>query len=127
MKRCISYLDTVTFYKVYSGGYGASKLVESSGEVNCLFSQSTGYGHSNNQDFINSDAICYPDPENQFLIDNNYRLEGMYILAPFFDVDNEYGWYKVTKVTVNRDLLIENKVGNIELALKKTSKLGMVS
>lgn len=126
MKK-ICYLDTVTFYKVYSGGYGASKLVETSGEVDCLFSQSTGYGHSSNQDYIDSDAICYPNPQNAFLLANNYRLEGMYVLAPFFDVSNEYGWYKVTKVTINKDLLIENKVGNIELELKKTSKLDMVS
>ena len=126
MKK-ICYLDTVTFYKVYSGGYGSSKLVETSGDVNCLFIQNTGYGHSTNQDYINSDAVCYPDPENAFLINNHYRLEGMYILAPFFDVSNEYGWYKVTSVNVNRDLLIMDKVGNIELTLKKTAKLPMVS
>ena len=123
----IAYLDTVTFYKVYSNGYGPSKLVETSGEVNCLFLQGTGYGHSNNQDYITADAICYPDPQSAFLLTNNYRLEGMYVLAPFFDISNDYGWYKVTSVVVNKDILIHNLVGNIELTLKKTAKLPMVS
>ena len=122
----INYYDTVTFYKVTSNGYG-SKLIESSDDVACLFLQNTGFGHSNNQDFINADAICYPDPENIFLVDNHFRLEGMYVLAPMFDANNDDGWYKITAVTVNKDILLQNMVGNIELALKKTAKLNLVS
>jgi len=123
----INYYDTVTLYKVTTGGYGGTKIVSSSDDVACLFLQNTGFNHSTNQDFINSDAICYPDPENSFLIDNHYRLEGMYILAPMFDADDDDGWYKITAVTVNKNILLENKVGNIELALKKTAKLNLVS
>lgn len=123
----ISYYDTVTFYKVTSGGYGANKLIESSDDVSCLFLQNTGFGHSNNQDFIDADAICYPDPESLFITVNYFRLEGMYVLAPMFDAGDDNGWYKVTAVTVNKDILLENQVGNIELALKKTARLRLVS
>lgn len=123
----ISYFDTVTFYKVSGGGYSSSKVVESSDDVACLFLQNTGFNRTSNQEAINSDAICYPDPENTFLIANHYRLEGMYVLAPMFSVDDVDGWYKVESVTINKDILLENKVGNIVLGLKKTAKLSLVS
>jgi len=123
----ISYFDTVTIYKVSSGGYSNSKVVESSDDVACLFLQNTGFNRNNHQEAVSSDAICYPDPENTFLINNHYRLEGMYVLAPFFNADDEDGWYKVESVTINKDILLENKVGNIVLGLKKTAKLNLVS
>lgn len=122
----LNYCDTATFYKVEGNGYN-KKIVTSSSEVACLFSQSVGYGHSNNQDFADSDSICYPDPCNAFILANKLRLEGMYVLAPLFDASDDDGWYKITSVTVNKDLLLQNQVGNIELALKKTKKLDLVS
>ena len=123
----LTYFDTATFYKVSSGGYGNSKSVQSSDEVPCLFLQNTGFNNTNHQESVNSDAICYPDPQSEFLLDNNYRLEGMYVLAPLFDASDDQGWYKIVSVTVNKDILLENQVGNIVLGLKKTAKLNLIS
>lgn len=123
----LTYFDIATFYKVNSNGYGNTKSVSSSDDVPCLFLQNTGFNNSNHQEIINSDAICYPDPQNSFLLTNNYRLEGMYILAPFFNASDNKGWYKIVSVTINKDILLENQVGNIVLGLKKTTKLNLIS
>ncbi len=122
----IDYYDVVTFYKVGNGGYG-NKMLLSSDDVACLFLQNTGLIHATNADNITADAVCYPDPKSSFLGDNNYRLEGMYVLAPFHDVNDDDAWYKVESVNINKDILINNLVGNIELTLKKTSKLNLIS
>lgn len=121
----ITYFDTATFYKVSKGGYG-NHLITGSDDVACLFLQNKGFNHTSNQDFINADAICYPDPESDFLINNNYNLQGMYFLAPNC-LSTSDNWYLITSVTINRDILIENQIGNIELTLKKTAKIDLVS
>lgn len=121
------YPDTATFVKVSSGGYSNNKVVVSQDCVPVIFLQNTGYTRSNNQDGVDSDAVCFPDPFDPFVTDNHYRLEGMYILAPFFDASDEEGWYKVTRVTVNRDHLLNNQVRNVEILLKKTSRIPGVS
>ena len=53
-----------------------------------------------------------------FLTENNYRLEGMYVLAPLFDVNSNDGWYKITNVRINRNHLLATNIDNIELLLK---------
>ena len=123
----LSYQDTATFYKVTSSGYGNTKVVEEVDDIPVIFLQGTGFIRSNNQEQIDSDAICYPDPTHSFVVSNHMRLEGMYILAPLFSVDSEDGWYKVTKCIINRDHLLGNEIDNIQLLLKKTTRLPNVS
>lgn len=123
----LNYQDTATFYKVTSSGYANAKTVSENEDVPVIFLQSIGFTRINSQELITSDAICYPDPENAFIQDNYMRLEGMYILAPLFDVSNEQGWFKVINCIVNRDHLLGNEIDNIQLILKKTSKLINVS
>ena len=65
MKK-LCYLDTVTFYKVYSGGYGSSKLVETSGEVNCLLYKILVMVILPIKIISTPMLVCYPDPENEF-------------------------------------------------------------
>ena len=123
----LTYLDEATFVKVTTTGYGNNKVVQDQEVVPVIFLQSTGFAHVNNQDAITADAICYPDPENAFIIENANRLEGMYLLAPFFDGSNDEGWYKIESVSVNRDHLLTNTIDNIQCLLKKTRKISNVS
>lgn len=121
------YPDTATFVKVSSGGYSNSKTMESQDDVPVIFIQNTIFERANYQDATDSDATCFPDPTNDFVVNNHNRLEGMYILAPLFDASDDEGWYKIERVTVNRDHLLENEIDNIELSLRKARPIAGVS
>lgn len=123
----LEYKDTATFVTVSSNGYANSKVIEGQFSVPCIFLQSTGFVHGNNQDAITADAICYPDPTNYFVLENFYRLEGMYIIEPLYDGSDDESWYKIENVYVNRDHLLDNIIDNVQLLLKKTEKINGVS
>lgn len=125
--RLFEYQDSATFVKVSSSGYSNNKSVEEQSDVSVVFIQSTGFNRSSFRDNVTADATCFPDPENTFILANHDRLEGMYILAPLFGINDDEGWYKVISVAVNRDHLLSNQIDNIELRLKKTRKIGGVS
>jgi hypothetical protein len=123
----LNYQDSVTFVVVESGGYRGGKEMISQHDVNCIFIQSIGFVQAGFQESLDADAICYPDPENEFVMDNSNRLEGMYVKAPLFDVNEDEAWYKVETVRVNRDHLLTNNIDNVELLLKKTRPIQGVS
>lgn len=123
----LNYQDVATFVKVSSGGYGNDKTVTQQIDIPVIFLQNTQASHSRFQDSIESDAICYVDPFNSFVINNYNRLEGMYILQPLFGSADSQSWYKIISVTVNRDHLLGNEIDNIELRLKKTTPIAGVS
>lgn len=125
--RLLDYLDTATFFDAEPSGYGNDKTVNSQASVPVIFVQNTGFSRANFQESVSGDAICWPDPENEFIVANHNRLEGMYILAPLFGVDDEDGWYKVIGVSVNRDHLLTNTIDNVELTLKKSRRITGVS
>lgn len=116
------YINKLTFVYVQSDKYGNNKILEEYDGVNCIFLQNTGFLRASFQENTESDAICFPDPCTEFIRDHKSRLEGMYILAPFEDIDNDEAWYKVTSVTINKAHLLDDMVDNIELLLKKTRK-----
>ena len=123
----LGYPDTATFVEVSAGGYSTTKTVVEQDCVPVIFLQNTGYTRTNSQDGVDSDAVCFPDPTDTFIVSHHYRLEGMYILAPLFDASDADGWYKVTKVSIHRDHLLGNQINNIELQLKKTSPVPGIS
>jgi len=121
------YNDTATFVEVRSNGYASSKVKYQQFDCAVIFVQSTNFRHANNQDQIDADAICYPDPSNSFIQALANRLEGLYILMPLFGASDDQSWYKVTRATVNRDHLLTNTIDNIELLLKKSENIPGVS
>ena len=123
----LEYRDSATFVIVNSTGYGNNKIIEEEETVSCIFLQNTAFSHSNFRDNIESDAICYPDPTNDFILENYYRLEGMYIKINMFGSTNDISWYKIENVSVNRNHLLGEEVDNIELNLKKTRPIPTVS
>lgn len=123
----LEYKDTVTIVSVSSAGYSSNKTVVSQEEISCTFLQDTSFIRTNFRDDLDSDAVIYPDPKSDFVLDNFNRLEGMYILAPLFGAANADSWYKITQVTVNRDHLLNNRIDNIECLLKKTRAIDGVS
>ena len=123
----ICYQDTATFVKVSSGGYGNDKTVTQQIDIPVVFIQNTQLNHARFQDSIDSDAICFVDPNDPFVIENYHRLEGMYILEPLFGAGDDASWYKIIDVTTNRDHLLGNMTDNVELKLKKTRPIAGVS
>lgn len=121
------YPDTATFVEAKSTGYSGSKVMYQQFEAAVIFIQSTAFVHGNYRDNIDADAICYPDPNNEFIQALANRLEGLYILMPLFGAADNPSWYKVTQATVNRDHLLTNSIDNIELQLKKAEPIPGVS
>ncbi len=123
----MKYRDTVELYSIVSDGYANTKSSLMESEVKAIFLQSVGYEHQGNRDGVITDAICYLDPDNPFVINNHYRLEGMYLKAVMFGSDEVESWYKIENVAVNRDHLLCNRIDNVECALKKTRPLETIS
>lgn len=124
----LNYQDIATFVKVTSsGGYRGSKTMVEQDTVPVIFVQATGFVNAGYQENVDADAICWCDPTNDFVVNNFNRLEGVYILAPLYGVDDADAWYKVESVVVNRDHLLNNEIDNIELRLKKSEAPAGVS
>lgn len=127
MTLVLNYPDTATFVKVEASGYANNKGSVQQVDVPVIFIQSTGFVRAGFQENVDADAICFPDFNNGFIVDNHNRLEGMYVREPLFGEPNDGSWYKITQVTVNRDHLLGNTIDNIELLLKKTRPIPQVS
>lgn len=127
MKFNLKYKDIATFAIAESGDYRGSKIVTEQHDVKCIFIQSINFQSSGFQEVRDADAIIFPNPKDAFILDNYYRLEGMYVVMPLFDSSDGVSWYRITSVTVNRDHLLSNKTDNIECLLKKVDAIATVS
>jgi hypothetical protein len=124
----IDYKDSIQLIKpiLKSGGY-SSEMVGEVETVSALFIENTGFSHAANRSNIDSDAECYVDPRNEFVVENSYRLEGFYVISNPFNADEDEAWYKVVTVRVGQDKLLSNQVDNVLLFLKKTTEIPYVS
>lgn len=107
-------------------GYG-TEIVNEIVDVNGLFISDTGWQHGNFQTGTIADAEVYLDPENEFVVENAYRLEGMYIVSDRFGEDDNLAWYRIIQVIVGEDKLLDNRIDNVNCQLKKSSEVPNVS
>lgn len=119
---CIQYDDVVTIGFEGVGAYGDNSQIVEQAEVPAAIDMNTGYSHNANQTAIESDAVAFVDPANEFISDNFYRLEEALVKISLFGTPDKMAWYKVTDVTVSRDTQLCNEIDNIELSLKKTAQ-----
>lgn len=126
MSVCLDYKDNVRLVATDVDGYG-SETVGEEATVGALFGQNTGWSHGSNQTAVTSDAFCYIDPSDEFVVDHFNRLEGMLVVAQLFGVGFADAWYRITDVSVGRDSLLCNQIDNILLGLKKTTGIAGVS
>lgn len=110
--------DTATLYKVRKNGYG-NDIPQDGVDVPAIYEQSTGAGHGASQDFVSSDGVLFLPPNNEFLIDNGYRLEGMVAKINVFGYEGSEQYFKIVTVRPMRDTLIGNKVRHVECDLEK--------
>lgn len=119
-------VDTVKLATTTTDGYG-DKTVTVLTDVKSLFVQRTSVDHNTNAEGVQSSAVVYLDPKNQIVLDNAYRLEGMYIIAQPFGQSQNESWYKILDVNVGQRKLLNNVVENIHCTLVKTAGLAYVS
>lgn len=124
----LDYKDTVSIVKTSlgSGGY-ATRVIDEIIEVPALFLANTGWAHGGNQAAVTSDAQVYLDPENEFVLNNYMRLEGMRLIYNKFGEDEEDSWYLIESVIIGEDKLLGNQVDNVQCTLKKTTAVDYVS
>lgn len=128
MGELLDYKDSIQIVKTMLGTDGyATQGIDEIADVNALFIVNTGWQHGNHQTAVISDAEVYLDPENDFVLDNFERLEGMLIIAnPLGDAENQ-AWYRITSVIVGQDKLLGNEIDNVNCQLKKTKRIEYVS
>lgn len=119
-------IDTVKLAQTSSDMYG-DLTVEVLSDVQCLFIQRTSVEQSDNAIGVTSDATIYLDPTNQVVLDNSYRLEGMYIIAQPFGQSQTESWYQISGVQVGQRKLLNNAIDNIHCELVKVAGLAYVS
>lgn len=124
----LEYKDTIQLVVpiLASDGFGG-QIVGEIEDVNALFIANTGQTHGNFQTNVISDAEVYLDHENEFVLNNFNRLEGMLVIANPFGEDEDQAWYLITDVITGQDKLLDNQVDNINCQLKKTKPLAYVS
>ena len=124
----LTYKDSVTLVKpvLPLDGY-TTEIVGETAVVPCLLISNTRYTHNSNRNEIQSDAEVYIDPENQFVIDNVNRLEGMMVIADRFGSDDAQSWYRIITVRVGEDKLLTDTIDNILCFLKKSTEIPYVS
>lgn len=120
MYPTLNFNETVTIYPVTHNDYGKDVLGDGE-EMLGMFEQTTGFEHSNNQDAVTGTSRVYLPPDNDFIIDHHYRLEGMVIKVNPFDAEDADQYFRIVSVTPGRDILRSNKVRHIECELSKTT------
>jgi hypothetical protein len=122
----IQYSDTATLVKATVDEYGTERIEETA-DVPCIIELNTGYLHFDNQDAVNSDAVVFVDPEDEFVQDNFFRLEEMMVIITKYGSPQSEAWYKVTSVGVNTDHQLSNRIDNVQLNLKKTTEIEAIT
>jgi len=117
--------DIVKLATTAVDGYGDREVTVLT-DVASLFIQKTSMRHANNADAVIADATVYLDPQNPVVLDNMYRLEGMYIIAQPFGQTDEESWYRIVEVSVGQRKLLNNAVDNIYCHLEKVAGLAYV-
>lgn len=118
MKK-ILLLDTVKIVNTAVNGYGDAVALDSA-DVKAAFFQGMAIGRANNTDLLDTyDAHCYVDETDPFVVDNAFRLEGMYVLANLYGYPDEKSWYKIRDVKLGVTKIIDNVVNNCHLFLDK--------
>lgn len=118
----ICYKDPIILIETAQDGYGDNTIKN---QINLLglFVQGNSQSNINHTEMLGTDAHVYLDISNDFVIENAYRLEGMYIVANIFNGIEQESWYKIARVKVGQRKLLANNVDNVHCFLTKSEPL----
>ena len=115
--------DTVRIMNSAVDGYGDAIVLEES-VVKGAFFQGTSTKRSGQTDMLEAyDAHCYVDETDPFVVENGYRLEGMYLVCDLYSFNQDECWYRIADVKLGIDKLMDNKVNNCHCFLQKCEPL----
>ena len=115
--------DTVTIVNTAVDGFGDTVILERA-DVAGAFFQGTATSYDNDTDLIETyDAHCYVDETNPFVVENGFRLEGMYLVASLYGYPAAKSWYKIKDVKLGVTKILDNVVNNCHCFLQKCEPL----
>lgn len=122
MNLLLEYKDPVLLIDTAQDEYGDNSISHIE-HLNGLFRLGMSQSEVNYVEGLSTDAHIYLDIENPFVIQNAYRLEGMYIVANLQGGKENQAWYKISSVTLGQRKLLDNDYNNIHCRLTKCSAL----
>lgn len=124
MNLLLEYKDPVLLIETGQDGYGDNTVIHVE-HLNGLFRLGASQGEANYVEGLSTDAHIYLDIENQFVRENAFRLEGMYIVANLHGGKENQAWYKISSCILGQRKLLDNDVNNIHCRLTKCSALDL--
>lgn len=114
----LCFKDTVNIFKVRKDEYG-NDVPQSAVAVPALYEQVTGFEHGNNRDSVSSASRLYLPGDDEFVVENGQRLEGMVVQINPFGAEGSEQYFRISNVTPVRDILLCNEVQHVECDLRK--------
>lgn len=122
MNLLLDYKDPIILVETGANGYGDETVVHIEHLLG-LFHQGMSQTQINYVDTAGTDAHVYLDIENDYVKENAFRLEGMYIIANLLGGPRKEAWYKISRVVVGQRKLLENDLNNVHCYLTKCEAL----
>ncbi len=122
MNLLLDYKDPIMLVETGANGYGDEAVVHVEHLLG-LFHEGMSQTQINYVDTAGTDAHVYLDIENDYVKENAFRLEGMYIIANLLGGPQKEAWYKISRVVVGQRKLLENDINNVHCYLTKCEAL----
>lgn len=122
MNLLLEYKDPVLLIDTAQDAYGDNSVSHIE-HLNGLFRLGASQGEVNYVEGLSTDAHIYLDIDNQFVRDNAFRLEGMYIVANLHGGKEDQAWYKISRCVLGQRKLLDNDLNNVQCWLTKCSAL----
>lgn len=122
MNQLLNYKDDLLLINTEQDGYGDNTIshIET---IKGLFVQGNSQSESNYTEMLGTDAHAYLDIDNPYVLENAFRLEGMYLVCNIFNSNKDESWYKISRCKVGQRKLLGNEVNNIHCFLTKCEAL----
>lgn len=126
MKK-IQLKDKVRIINATVDGYGDAVVLDQK-IIKGAFFPGTSTNHVNDTDMIEAyDAHCYVDETDPFVVENNGRLEGMYLVFSLYHKVTRDDWYLIKDVKPGITKIRDNKINNLHCFLQKCEPIELES
>ena len=122
MNRLLVYKDVVRLVNTKQDGWG-DNTIDVDIQVPALFHEGTSQSQSGYVERIACDAHCYLDIDNDYIRENAFRLEGMYLVANLYGGKDSESWYKISRVVIGQRKLLDNALNCCHVFLTKCDAL----
>lgn len=118
----LDYKDPLVLIETAQNGWGDNQISHIE-HIQGLFVQGNSQAEASYVERLGTDAHAYLDIENPYVLENAFRLEGMYLVCNIFGGKETESWYKIARVKVGQRKLLGNEVNNVHVFLTKCDAL----